>query len=212
MKKMKNILNSTSNKKKTQGRFKAILYHGSTIIIKFGHHRKCFRTFHYWTFMGKYVQLLGKSPGFVRTASPPRNVICTKQRVHRRFQYGDSKYLNLNNENSLLAMVISKTIFWPTPSKKTLTRFKKGLTKRHVLKVQYTFPKTINGKISQLDPYQIFYVSHFGGCFFLKNTLDARKFLVNKILYLLDTWIEGRTNGWLSNKSLLKVGYPGSFR
>ena len=36
MKKMKNILNSTSNKKKTQGRFKAIIYHGSTILIKCG--------------------------------------------------------------------------------------------------------------------------------------------------------------------------------
>ena len=57
---------------------KAIIYHGSNILIKSGHHGKCIRTFHCWTFKGKYGLLLGTSPGLVRTASPPRTVICTK--------------------------------------------------------------------------------------------------------------------------------------
>ena len=109
---------------------------------------------------------------------------------------GDTTYLPSGDENSLLAMVISKTIFWPTPSKKTLTRFKKGLTKRHVLKVQYTFPKTINGKISHLDPYQIYYVSHFGGSFFSKipSTLD-NFWLTKFIICWTHGWTEGRMDG-----------------
>ena len=90
---------------------KPIIYNGSTIIIKFGQHRKCFRTYHCWTFQGKYGLLLGTSPGFVRTASPPPTVICTKWRFHSSFQYGDSKYLNLNDEKSLLAMFFSKIMF-----------------------------------------------------------------------------------------------------
>ena len=34
------------------------------------------------------------------------------------------------------------------PANKTFSRFQKGLWSRHVLKVQYTFTKTINGKSS----------------------------------------------------------------
>ena len=52
----------------------AIIYHA----IQFGHRRVCFCTLHIWTSKGKYGLLLGKSTGFVRPASPPRTVICTK--------------------------------------------------------------------------------------------------------------------------------------
>ena len=58
----------------------------------------------------KYGMLLGTSLGFVRRASPQQTVIRRNKRFRRCFQHGDSNFVNLKTENSLLAIMISKLI------------------------------------------------------------------------------------------------------
>ena len=75
---------------------------------------------------------------------------------------------------------------------------------------QHHFQKSPMGSI--FESLFLLYYHVQRNVFYFKNTLYDRQFLVNKILYLMDRWMDGRSNGWLSNKRLLILGDPGSLR
>ena len=66
---------------------------------------------------------------------------------------------------------------------KTFSRFQKGLSSRHVLKVQYTFTKTINGKSINWTPTG--YATHLpsGDKTFSSSQKGHRSSVILKVSY-----------------------------